>query len=294
MMKTQNQTYYHKISSLFLLIFIFFGCQEKKISPVKGNLKAYADESVYNLILKEKNTFEALYPDAKISVEPLTAREGIAKILNKEIKIFICSRDFNREELEFIKKQQSGLESFKFCYDAVVAIVAKENSLTQIRLDDLKKALLGEKKDFTIIIPQKNSGVYEFLKTDILEGKEPSSSVKVVASEFDVKEQVLKNKNSIGLMGLNILKDTSNVTILKIGYTRNTLEPEAFYQPHQAYMINGSYPLTRTIYALLNEIGLGLASGFVTHLTSFQGQEVVKNNNLGPAAIPVKLISGQK
>ncbi|MDP1994991.1 MAG: hypothetical protein Q8K40_07065, partial [Ignavibacteria bacterium] len=115
-MKPQNLMYYLRISFLLPIVLVVFGCQEKKISPVKGNLKAYADESVYNLILKEKDTFESLYPDAKISVEPLTAREGIAKIFNKEIKIFICSRDFNREELEFIKKQQSGLESFKLCY----------------------------------------------------------------------------------------------------------------------------------------------------------------------------------
>ncbi len=293
-MKPQTLIHYLKISFLFLIIFIIFGCQEKKISPTKGNLKVYTDESVYNLILKEKDAFDSLYTEAKIEVAPLTAREGIAKILNSEIKIFVCSRDFNKEELEFIKQQKSELQSFKFCYDAVVAIVSKENSLTEIKLSDLKKALLGEKKDIKIYLPQKNSGVYEYLKTEVLEGKDFSSTVQITESEFAVKEQVLKNKNAIGLIGLNILKDTSDVTLLKIGYTRNPLEPETFYQPHQGYMINGSYPLTRTIYALLNEVGLGLASGFVTFLTSFPGQEIVKNNNLGPAAIPVKLNSGQK
>jgi len=293
-MKQQTLKQYLNISFLFIIIFNLFGCQEKKISPTKGNLKAFADESVFNLIVKEKDAFEALYPKAKISVEPLTAREGISKILNNEIKIFICSRNFNKEELEFIKSTNSELRSFKFCYDAVVAIVSKNNSLTQIKLDDLKKSLLGEKKDFKVYLPQKNSGVYEFLKTDLLEGKEISPLVHITESEFAVKEQVLKNKNSIGLIGLNILKDTSDVTLLKIGYARNPLEPENFYLPHQAYMINGSYPLTRTVYALLKEIGLGLASGFVTYLTSYPGQEIVKNNNLGPAAIPVKLTSGQK
>jgi len=293
-MKQQNPIHYLRFSFLFLTVFINFNCQEKKISPTKGYLKAYADESVYNLILKEKDAFDSLYTEAKIEVEPLTAREGIARILNNEIKLFICSRDFNKEEIEFIKQKKSDLQSFKFCYDAVVAIVSKNNSLTEIKLSDLKKALLGEKKDITVYLPQKNSGVYEFLKNEILEGKEFSSSVRVIESEFNVKEQILKNKNAIGLIGLNILKDTSSVTLLKIGYARNPLESESFYQPHQAYMINGSYPLTRTIYALSNEIGLGLASGFVTFITSYPGQEIVKNSNLGPAAIKVKLTSRQK
>jgi len=292
-MKQETPQRFYSILILFAFIFTFWSCQEKKISPVKGNLVAYSDESVYNLIVKERAVFDSLYPDAKIEVKPLTAREGIAKILNKEIKLFVCSRDFNKEELEFIKQQKSGLESFKFCFDAVVAIVPKQSPVSEILLDDLKKELLGESRKYKIILPQKNSGVYEFLKTEILDGKEPSSDVKIVESEFSVKDEVLKTKNAIGLLGLNVLKDTSDVTLLKIGYSRNTLEPVNFYQPHQAYMINGSYPLTRTVYALLNEIGLGLASGFVTHLTSFQGQEVVKNNNLGPAAIPVKLISSQ-
>ena len=293
-MKRQNPIHYLKISFLFLTVFFNYSCQENKISPIKGYLKAYADESVYNLILKEKDAFDSLYTEAKIDVAHLTAREGIAKVLNNEIKFFVCSRDFNKEEIEFIKKQKSDLQSFKFCYDAVVAIVPKNSSLTEIRLSELKKALLGENKDIKIYLPQKNSGVYEYLKYDILDGKEPSSSVTIIESEFEVKDEVLKYKNAIGLIGLNILKDTSDVTLLKIGHSRNPLEPETFYQPHQAYMINGSYPLTRTIYALTNEIGLGLASGFVTFMTSYPGQEIVKNNNLGPAAIPVKLTSGQK
>jgi len=293
-MTLQTLIQHLKISFLFSIVFISFSCQENKLSPTKGNLKAYADESVYNLIVKEKDAFDSLYIEAKIEVAPLTAREGITKILNNEIKIFICSRDFNKEELEFIKGQKSELQSFKFCFDAVVAIVSKNNSLTEIKLTDLKKLLLGEKKDSKIYLPQKNSGVYEFLKTDLLDGQEPSTEVQIVESEFGVKEQVLKNKNSIGLIGLNVLNDTSDVTLLKIGYARNPLEPVIFYQPHQGYMINGSYPLTRTVYALLNEIGLGLASGFVTYLTSYEGQAIVKNNNLGPAAIPVKLIPGQK
>lgn len=100
-MKQQNPIHYLRFSFLFLTVFINFNCQEKKISPTKGYLKAYADESVYNLILKEKDAFDSLYTEAKIEVEPLTAREGIARILNNEIKLFICSRDFNKYEYTF-------------------------------------------------------------------------------------------------------------------------------------------------------------------------------------------------
>ena len=63
-----------------------------------------------------------------------------------------------------------------------------------------------------------------------------------------------------------------------------------YYKPYVAYLLSESYPLVRTTAIFLNDIGVGLASGFATYLTSHDGQKVVADNNLGPATVPVKMV----
>lgn len=162
--------------------------------------------------------------------------------------------------------------------------------IDRIKLSDLKDLLRGDSKKYRVFIPQKNSGIYEYLQKDILEGAE-LAGVEVVNSEFDIKEKVLNTRNSIGLLGYNTLdEDTSEVRMLKIGWMKNPTIGEIYFEPHQAYFINGDYPLTRLIYFILNDKRFGVATGFSSFLTGNEGQTIIKEEKLGPATVPVKLV----
>jgi hypothetical protein len=45
------------------------------------------------------------------------------------------------------------------------------------------------------------------------------------------------------------------------------------------------YPLSRLLLVYVNEINVGLASGFASFLTGNDGQKIALSNNLGPAAV---------
>ncbi len=266
------------------------GCfPEPKESPTKGYLKCYVDESLMNVVKDERDAFVNLYSNSKIDLQQVKAREGIAAVLNGETKMFVCSRGLNDEEASFITKSKSDARVFKFCFDAITIIEKANGKLDKIKTDELKQLLLGEKTDVKVYMPEANSGVYEFLKSQLLDGKNPTGAV-ILKSENDVINKIKTTKNSIGIVGLNTLKNISGVEVLEVGASERSITGIQYYEPLAGYLVNGAYPLVRTTYIIINEVGLHVASGFATFLTSNDGQKIVLSNNLGPATVPVKLI----
>jgi len=278
---------------LFLLIpilFFSFGCKERQLSPTKGSLKCYVDESLFKVVSAERDSFLVRYPQSKIELVAVKAREGIASILNGEAKLFVSSREMNDEEKAFLKKQKANVRDYKFCYDAVVPIVREDNPKENILIDEIKKILNGEERSFRVFVPEINSGVYEYLKVKLLD-KQELKNVSIVKSEEETIERVKATKNGFGFVGLNALADVKGVKILEVGSKVRSDGEALYYKPYVAYLVTRSYPLVRTTSVMINDYGAGLAAGFLTYLTSFEGQKIVSQNNLGPATVPVKMVN---
>ena len=64
----------------------------------------------------------------------------------------------------------------------------------------------------------------------------------------------------------------------------------AFYQPYQAYMAQGKYPLLRDVVMISREARSGLASGFMAFVASDKGQRIVLKSGLVPATMPIRII----
>lgn len=56
------------------------------------------------------------------------------------------------------------------------------------------------------------------------------------------------------------------------------------WKPYQYYIFNGSYPLARTLYILLNDTHMGLPTGFSNFIISQdKGQKIILKTGLLPA-----------
>ncbi|KAF0152017.1 MAG: phosphate ABC transporter periplasmic protein [Ignavibacteria bacterium] len=276
------------ISIFASFLFIVSGCkQEPKETAIKGSLVCYADESLYSLIKAQRDTFVSLYPQSQITIEKLSAREGIVKMLNGEITMFVSSRGINEEESKFIEKTNLKVRVIKLCFDGLTVIVDTNHSTSRITTTELKQLLLGESKKYRVFIPDQNSGVFENLKVELLENKKPSGAF-IVKNEADVVNSVIKNKNSIGVVGLNIARESKGIKILRVGTDERSVTGGEYIEPVAGYLSNGEYPLIRVCYIFLNEIGIGLGSGFSTFMTSNPGQKIVLEHDLGPATVPIR------
>jgi len=280
------------ILPLFFIVSLVFlySCKEKQFTPVKGEIKASADESLFRVVDALKTEFEILYPNAKVTLTQAAARVGIPDLLEGKIQLFVCGRNLNNEELEFIKNnKKQNINQYKFCYDGVVLLVQKGDKKENISLNELRDLLNGVNKSYKIFMPQFKSSTYEYIKGTLLGGKDPVN-VKLVDKESDILEEVKKNSKSIGLVGLNVIADSSAYKFLKVSADDNvSLTGTTYYEPHPGYLSHGEYPLAKLCYVFTNEVYVGVAGGFATFLTGNEGQAIVfKKFNLGPLHYTLK------
>ena len=69
---------------------------------------------------------------------------------------------------------------------------------------------------------------------------------------------------------------------------------ENSFRPYQAYLALNQYPLTRSVYILLNDPKSGLPSGLTSFLTDFRGQRIILKSGLVPATAPVRIVDAKK
>ena len=115
----------------------------------------------------------------------------------------------------------------------------------------------------------------------------------------EVIDYVSKTPNAIGIIGVNWLgnykKDTTNLSFreeVRVMSVSGELEATVSnsYKPFQAYLFYGYYPLTRTIYVIINDPRISLPTGFSSFLTSDRGQRIILKSGLLPATQPVNIV----
>lgn len=276
-------------------IFVFPGCQEATVTPTKGSVTVEVDPAIFPIIQKEKDAFDSLYTKAKVELKEVTPLEGMVNLLNNKSKMFISTRYFNQKQLDYIRSQKLDIQINKFCYDAVAIICSKHNKTDQLRVDEIKEALLGSNRSYSFVIPQNTSATYQFLKEEVLDDQDPKN-VEIAPNDLEVLKKIEKNDNLLGIVSLNIIQDSSKIRFIQIGQLKKQMDQDSvkglqvnYFTPHPGFLIKNYYPLKQTVYIYLNEIEMSPASGFTTFLTSYEGQKIALGQNLAPAAVPVKI-----
>ncbi len=276
-------------------IFVFPGCQEANVTPTKGSVTVEVDPAIFPIIQKEKDAFDSLYTKAKVELKVVTPLEGMVNLLNNKSKMFVSTRYFNQKQLDYIRSQKLDIQINKFCYDAVAIICSKHNKTDQLRVDEIKEALLGSNRSYSFVIPQNTSATYQFLKEEVLDDQDPKN-VEIAPNDLEVLKKIEKNDNLLGIVSLNIIQDSSKIRFIQIGQLKKQMDQDSvkglqvnYFTPHPGFLIKNYYPLKQTVYIYLNEIEMSPASGFTTFLTSYEGQKIALGQNLAPAAVPVKI-----
>lgn len=269
-----------------------------------GAISFASDESFSPIIDEEMDIFHATYPQAKLTPIYTNETEAVKMIMDKKIMLAITSRSFTKAEEATLKAEKYLPRSIKIAYDGLALIVNNDNPDTLITVGDFKRILLGEAKTWSdiykgstlgeldVVFDNPNSSTVRYCVDSLLAGKQISSPhVSAVDSSEQVVDYVATHKNAIGIIGSNWLndkRDTTNITFKKeirvMAVSRmDTATPENSYKPYQYYLYNDSYPLVRTLYALLNDTRNGLPWGFSSFIISPKGQLIILKSAILPA-----------
>ncbi|MCE2743583.1 MAG: substrate-binding domain-containing protein [Fluviicola sp.] len=294
------------ISKISLITFLLFSCNSSE-NPLayqanthsRGDATFMVDESYKLLFETLEYTFEGQRPDAKLDIQFTPENEAINALFMDKTKTICISRDLTKEEKAKLKRNRVEIVSNKLAKDGIALIVNQENKDTLITVDEIKNILLGKttkwstsQKDISIVFDHENSANFAYFQN--LTNKAPwTKNVFASKSSEEVIEYVKKNKNAIGIIGVNWLSDEDDkrvleylkgITLMSVAKTKT----DEYLKPYQAFIYTDEYALTREIWFINKGKIDGLNTGFVNFCVREKGQLIIHKACLVPAYPPMR------
>lgn len=283
-------------------------------NSTSGKITVSVDETYKPIIEAEVNAFHRFYPDAEVTINYKPEAECFEDLMTKQVSMIIAGRKLNEEELARFQKRTIVPKETKLATDAICILLNKENKDTLFEAADLRLIFKGrvtkwsklfpyneEKRsndNITIVFDHPASSTMRYVKESIIPGAEMTKNVFAAGTNNAVIEYVAKNKNAIGIIGVNWLSDSDDIYVelaledTKMAFIEMSGSDELqFVQPFQAFIGSGKYPLTREIYAISGEGFSGLGTGFVNFVAGPRGQRIILKSGLMPAIVPPRQVS---
>jgi len=283
-------------------------------TPTQGKIHIAVDEAFSPLIAAQINAFQGLYPKAKIIPHYVSETKAYEMLMADSVRLVISSRDFSESERSFFKEKTIKPSSLKVATDAISLVLNQQHSDSTLKMSELKEILLGVKAGIyksLVLDKAGSSNEITLLKKLGIQGKDIQLKIVYAGGDREVINYVNANPESIGCMGVNWISDSDDPlqmrfksgilvaalmpdSVEKLLETEPELHDEDYFQPLQAYLAQGFYPLTRDVWVCSREARSGLGTGFIAWLSSDKGQRVVLKAGLLPATMPIRIVKIKK
>ena len=315
------------VASLSLLLASCSKGKKSNRSAVNGMCKVMCDESFKNILDDEIQVFEFSYKDATVLARYIDESAALDSLLNENTDLIITYRDLTPNQKKILKGQGRAYRSRRIAVDAVALIVNTANDIDYLSMNDIQDIMTGKStkwgqvyptvlKDepIKVVFDKNRSGVLHYMKDKFNDGKDLPIEFFAQGSSQEVFDIVKKTRNAIGIIGVSWIttdmkstaatieeryaelengsnqqetKFTSEVKVLGV----RTEDKITDYKPYQAYIFDGSYPLTREIFAI-DASPLGTVyHDFFVFLTGSIGQKIILQTGISPAAVPVRIVN---
>jgi phosphate transport system substrate-binding protein len=304
--------------SFLLAIVLFLSCREKdkygKVvdTPTTGEITIVADESLRPIVEAEVETFNALHKNANVKVIYLPEAEAITAMLKEDsLKLAIVTRKLTTDERKYLMdKNKVRAREEDMAVSGIALIVNPANPDSLLSIADLKSMLMGRIKNWKdigahpknnngikIVFDNPNSGLIRQLRDSVAKVDSLPNTCFAVNDNRAVVDYVSKNKNALGLIGLEWISDRDDTTthgfLNKVKIVALAGD-SAHFQPYQAYLALKYYPLRRTITVINREGRTGLGTGFAAFFGSERGQRIVLKSGLVPVTMPLRILNVHK
>ena len=246
------------------------GAEAQSIS-VKGS------DTVLPLAQAEAEEFMNENSGKSVSVTGGGSGIGIAALIDGQVDIATASRQIDANETEAAKKNGINPVENVIAYDGITVVVNPANPVSSLTFDQLRgiyngsisnwKDVGGTDAPIVVISRDSSSGTYKDFQKDVLLGDEYRPDALTQPATGGVVGEVSQNPSAIGYIGFAYLDNS--VKALSLDKGTGSVAPTA------EGILNGSYPLSRSLYFYTNGEPSGLTKEFIDFVLSEKGQNVV-------------------
>ena len=283
-----------------LAAFSLLGCSPQPApsrvedSLTSGRIRVVCAPEAERLIAREQTAFAALYLDAHFEMRTGSSREAVRALFAAECDLAIITRELDVGERAAAVRGRLELDGYRFARDAVVAVVHPDNGIENMSVEQLRgiyegtlarwSEMGGRPEAIEPVIQPMDSDITQFFLEEVMGESPIRARVYTEPSDSAVVARVAANRAALGFIsmawadrGAKALR-VASVT----GLPYLLADPEAVY--------NGTYALTRFDNLYVRSDGPRLANGFITFVTSREGQAVVRDCGLVPTSVPVRFV----
>ncbi|PJJ48720.1 phosphate transport system substrate-binding protein [Hymenobacter chitinivorans DSM 11115] len=308
--------------SLLLSGLLLAGCNQYKgpaedmsDTPTSGKLSISVDETFAPILQSQVDTFQKLYPAARITASYKPEAEAMQDLLSNKVRVAVVTRQLSAEEQAEFDRLKIVPRIARLATDGLAIVVHPSNAdslLTVAKLQDIFTGKIqqwpqvsGKKGlgDINVVFDTNHSSTTRFVQDSLTKGAPLTKRVFAAKSNPALLDYVATHPNAIGIIGVNWISDRDDASVqsfLKkvriVGVSAKPAPQSAddYLQPYQAYLALKTYPLRRDVYLISREARAGLGTGFASFAAGNKGQLIVLKSGLVPATGQMRIIDTNK
>ncbi len=260
----------------------------------KGTTEMYVESSVYPVVDDINEVFKSYYNNADIKLKMLSQNEILNAVYKDSNRLAVLPKTFSAEELAVFKGKVVP-KITPIAKDAVLFITQKNTNDTLINYNDVIEIFKGTKtSDKVFVFHDANSAIVSNIMKDA-KVDNISKNVYYTTTVEEIVSYINKNKNAIGVVGINWMlqpddKIKENIKELRSMWVYND-SLKQYFAPSQSTIADNTYPLIRTINIIDVQGKTGLGTGFASFAASDKGQRIVLKSGLMPITLPKREIN---
>lgn len=319
----------HITSFLLALTALLSGltsCDKKTTNTSTSGLGTIVcDASFENIMNQEIDVFEYnTHGNASIIPYYTTEKVCFDSLLDLRTKSIVVARELTTKEADYLKGQKKNPRSNRIAVDAIALIVNPDNPIEILSVSEIADILTGrvtrwdqiepsKMGDIQVVFDSEGSSTVSYMRDSVMHGEKFGTNVFAQNSIMDVFKQVQMRKSAIGIIGVSWIsadmrtrdlpreeriqslqrQDTTVAdfdTSIKVLKVRRDDSLRAF-KPYQAYIYDGSYPLTRSIFMITTAVNGSLGHGFYSFVTGTIGQKIIQRTGILPARMQPRMVN---
>ncbi len=259
-----------------------------------GHIVAVCSPDAWPGIESCRRAFEALYPEAHIDLREGTSREAVAALFGARADLAVISRELVPEERRAAVQGRLEVDGYRFARDAAVLVVNPANPVTNLTREDARAIYGGTLRNWSVLggrnepieslVPPAGSDLMEFFSEEVMQGEAIGSGSRTVSNDSEAVRAVMNRPGGIAVATLGATALGGKA--LRMAPVRGL----AYYSPDLEMVHDGRYPVTRFYNLYARSRGPALANGFITFVTSMDGQKLIRSSGLVPASVPVRFV----
>ncbi|MGC1120735.1 MAG: phosphate ABC transporter substrate-binding protein [Candidatus Methanofastidiosia archaeon] len=248
--------------------------------PEIQTLSVQGSTTVLPIVQKAAEKYMDLHANVNIQISGGGSSVGVKSAGEGTADIGMASRELKDTE----KGEYPNLKPIPVARDGIALIVHPSNSISSLTLEEVKgiydgtyanwSELGGKDVEIVVVGRDSASGTREFFWEHVMRKEDFVAGMLEKNSNGAVKQTVTQTPGAIGYVGLGYIDSTIKALTIKVG--------DKEIEPTIENVKNGLYPISRSLYLLINGEPEGLARDFIDFILSDEGQSIVEEEGFVP------------